>query len=125
VAKVQPVETGIERWRRIAAIIGLVAGLWWVFFALASHGLSPDSLIEGGLVGGSILVATLIAWRWPFPGGILLVMEGGIALGVLLISLAKGTQLLPSVFLLFLVLPLPLLAAGILFLAAWGWAGRR
>jgi hypothetical protein len=93
--------------------IGLtVLGLWagfWVFFNVAS-GLGEGAGIEVGhlLLGAVIAAAAGLAWRYPKPGGILLVALAAAGLWVF------G----PSPFLLATLIAPPVVAATLLEVAA-------
>lgn len=65
--------------RRAGSVIGLTTGTVWLAFSLLSHGLSAGTLSELP-VGGSILLATLAARRWPVAGGIALTVAGTLML---------------------------------------------
>lgn len=95
--------------RKVGLYIGFFFGLAWLLFTVFSHGFSIVTLIESGTVGGPIIIATLIAWRFPRTGGTLLVMEG---LFASFFFLKAGSPLMT--ILMFLTLAFPILLAGIL-----------
>jgi len=59
----------------VAKVLSVLLVLWWVFFVIASHGMSVTSLVES-VVPGTVLVVALIAWRWNLAGGIIFVLLG-------------------------------------------------
>jgi hypothetical protein len=69
---------------RIASVLSLLWGGWWTFFGLASgigEGIGIPGTLVHALVPGLIFLATALAARkWNFAGGILLVLEGVLAL---------------------------------------------
>ena len=82
--------------------------LWWIFFAVASHGFTPVALIES-LVPLVVFIATLIAWRWNIAGGLLFML-----LGALYICLMWGrTQFVTYIF-----VSGPLFLTGLLYISA-------
>jgi hypothetical protein len=95
--------------RKIGLYIGFFFGLAWLLFTILSHGFSFDTLTESSVVGGPIIGATLIAWRFPRTGGTLLVAEGLFASFFFL----KPNSPLMTI-LMFLTLAFPILLAGIL-----------
>jgi hypothetical protein len=100
-------------WRITAGLVIVIAiAIWWMAFGIAEFLFDTSTiagLIEGGLVGGVLLLTGLVAYRWRYIGGWLLVLEG-----VLPIFLAVSSGNLNFIVLLLLAGP-PILA-GILFL---------
>jgi hypothetical protein len=98
--------------RRAALAIAWVIGGAWLLFALASHGLSVSSLVEGApciLVLGS----GFAGMKWPKIGGGMFIAVG---LGMLyLFVLAAGTTPIQKL-LVATLLPVPILLAGVLLL---------
>lgn len=112
------------RW--IARILSLVWAGFWVYFGLASgiseptteRGKLMDVLIHTAVPGLVFLVSALIAWWWQAVGGVLLLVEGlVIAVGYLLMTQHSRFSLLTKSQV-DLMLALPPLVSGILFLAA-------
>lgn len=95
--------------RKIGLYIGFFFGLAWLLYTILSHGFSLVTLIESSSVGGPIIIATLIACRFPKTGGTFLVAEGLFASFFLL----KVNSPLVTI-LMFLTLAFPILLAGIL-----------
>jgi hypothetical protein len=104
---------------RIASILSLLWGGWWTFFGLASgigEGIGILGTLMHALVPGFIFLATALAARkWSFAGGILLVLEGVLALwffGYLSDRLltALGLQMV-------LLLGLPGVISGLIFMS--------
>ncbi|MCP4594803.1 MAG: hypothetical protein GY842_29070 [bacterium] len=82
----------------------------WFLFTVLSHGISLESLIES-VVGSSLLIATLIALRWPRVGGALLVV---IATAFAVFLMGGVNRSSPAQYLLMtMILPLPPLVAGV------------
>ena len=99
--------------RGTGLILGAVVGAFWLFFALASHGTDLAGVIEVLAFGAPILALIISAWRWPVAAGALLIILGLVYAGVVA-GPSRGTEN-PIVFLL---LPIPVLIAGILILLA-------
>jgi len=70
--------------RYIARLIGVLWAGWWTLFGLLSglgEGLDVLGVIMHLTVPGLIfLAAALVAWRWERAGGVLLIVEGVLAL---------------------------------------------
>lgn len=95
--------------RKIGLYVGFFFGAAWLLFTILSHGLSIVTIVESS-VGGSIIIATLIAWKLPRIGGSLLVVEGLFAaFFVLQANFSPSMTILMSMMLSF-----PILLAGIL-----------
>ena len=107
-----------------ARVLSLAWAAWWLFFGLASalgEGLGVlGGVLHVALPGGVCLLSALLAWRWPIPGGWLLIIEG-LALAVGYPWMAWGRLGGGVILLTALLLALPPLVAGALFL----WGGRR
>ena len=97
----------------LARIVALIWAGWWTLFGLLSgigEGLDVLGVIMHLTVPGLIfLAAALVAWRWEVAGGILLVVEGVLAL--FYFPFAREPFGL-------LTLALPPVIAGVLFLIA-------
>jgi hypothetical protein len=111
-------------WRRTTArFLMVVSVVFWLWFGIGSTyvgGPGPLArLMHMPLPGGLIVLSILVAWRWEVIGGVLLVLEGLLALGSIVRGLVQGTLTTSSLTLMCLTLALPPLAAGILFLACW------
>jgi hypothetical protein len=109
------------RWTALGIAAACTA--FWLWFGIASamgEKLGPMNWLLHLVVPGGILLATLVvAWRWQFPGGILLLLEG--------LIVAAGYPLFfgsrfpwQTVAMVLLTMAVPPLAAGALLLA-----GRR
>lgn len=94
--------------RKVGLYIGFFFGLAWLLFTILSHGFSVTALIES-CIGGSIIIATLIAWKLPRIGGTLLLAE---ALFASFFFLKAASPLMA--ILMFLMLAFPILLAGLL-----------
>ncbi len=95
--------------RKVGLYVGFFFGVAWLLFTLFSHGISFVSLMESS-VGGGIILATLIAWRWPKIGGSILVIGG---LFVAFFFVPRWPSLMMKITM-FIMLPFPILLAGIL-----------
>ena len=62
----------------LARILSLAWGGWWTFFGLASgvgEKLRPAGVLVHATAPGLIFLASaILAWRWPVPGGVLLIV---------------------------------------------------
>ena len=97
--------------RKSGLLLGFVIGGGWFLFALISHGLTAEGVIES-LIGLAILLPTFLALRIPRLGGALLLVAG--LAGTWFVAQAHYQ---PSVLLIMTCLvPLPLLLAGIFLL---------
>ncbi len=93
-------------------LIAYVIGGAWLIFTLASHGFSPAGLVEGAV--WIVVLASAFSGRyWPKVGGSLLVIEGLITLWFFVIASPRGFS---QQYFVLLLLPLPLILAGILLL---------
>jgi len=102
--------------RYAAKGLALVWGGFWTFFALAcsiSEGMSVAGIAIHAGPFVLFLVGALIALRWDFAGGIVLLVEG-LAIAVAAPILLHG----PTVNLTILMLAAPPLVAGIMLLLA-------
>ncbi len=96
--------------RRLGLGLGFTFGAVWFLFTVLSHGISLESLIES-VVGSSLLIATLIALKWPRVGGALLVV---IATAFAVFFMGGVNRSSPAQYLLMtMILPLPPLVAGV------------
>jgi hypothetical protein len=111
------------RQRSSALVLMIIAIVFWLWFGIGSAyvenaGLS-NWLIHTLVPGGIFILSTLVAWRWDGIGGVLLVLEGLVALGFILRAFAWGSFTNSNLVLMCVTLGLPPLAAGILFLVCW------
>ncbi len=100
-------------WMRYTArTLALLWGAFWAWFCVASA-IGEKSGSLGGwmhIIPGLIFLFTaLIAWKWEKPGGALMIAEGLLASVFFHVWEPKGIFLV-------LVLVLPAIAAGVLFL---------
>jgi hypothetical protein len=100
-------------------ILMAAAVIFWLWFGIgsaASEGLGAMNWVLHILLPGGLFIATtLVAWRWPRIGGILLVIEGLVATTFVTRTFVQG-KYSPSTFaLMLLTLAMPPLASGILF----------
>ena len=111
-------------WQRSTArILMIIAIVFWLWFGIGSayvERAGPVNWLMHVLVpGGTFILSTLVAWRWPAIGGTLLVLEGAVALGFIVRAFLQGRFTASTLTLMCLTLGLPPLAAGILFLFSW------
>jgi len=113
---------GQHAWQRsMARILMIIAIVFWLWFRIGSaydvEGAGPLNWLMHILVpGGIFILSTLVAWRWEGIGGVLLVLEGLVALGFIVRAFLGGRFTTSTLTLMCLTLGLPPLAAGILFL---------
>jgi hypothetical protein len=97
--------------RRLALILGFVFGTAWLAFSTLSHGLAAESAL-----GLSIIVLAAIGLRWPRIAGSLLLLVG-LALFALIAASALRQDWVQGL-LITIALPVPVIVAGLAFLAA-------
>jgi len=101
---------------RIALVLILPCGLWWVVFGLLCEwGNAVGMLMHILAPGTAFLAAGWLAWRWPLIGGIVLVLLG--ACSVWFFHTYRN-------FFTLLLVSLPPIIAGLLFLASH-FTGKR
>lgn len=95
--------------KKLAYLIALVAGLFWIVFGLLDSASSSniDGLFEGLTFGGLILLAMYVAHKTELAGGVLLIGEGVLFLMPIVI---RPANTLGS-----MMLGLPLAISGALF----------
>jgi hypothetical protein len=100
--------------RSIALALVLAWACWWVFFetveAVGSHRYGQAILFVVVMFGPAA-----VAWKWPAIGGALFPADGIAATGMLGPAWTRRFDL-AQFLLLFIMMPLPLLAAGTLLL---------
>jgi hypothetical protein len=102
--------------RYTGRILALLWALLWVFFGAASGfaeggGLS-GMFVHTAMPGLLFLISALVAFKWEFLGGILLMLEG-LAVLIRYPFMARGFAL-PTVVFVLLTMALPPIVAGIL-----------
>ena len=107
------------------AIATVWAGFWawFIILELASERFPLEGLIHGGIPLCLAVIATVIAWRWSRPGGLLLLIEG-LALACLMGSGYLHPRSPSAALFLFLALAAPPIMSGLLILDGW-WRDRR
>jgi hypothetical protein len=115
-------------WQRSTArILMIIAIVFWLWFGIGSAYIEGMGLLNWVMhilvPGGIFILSTLVAWRWPAIGGVLLVLEGTAALGFIVRAFLWGRFTASTLALMCLTLGLPPLAAGILFLICWKKSG--
>jgi hypothetical protein len=95
---------------------------WWIFFGFSSglaEGMTPSGvLLHAALPGLIFLMTTIVAWRWEWLGGKLLVYEGLLIL-VIYPAIAVGSMSFSGIMFVILTMALPPLLAGILLRLNW------
>jgi hypothetical protein len=91
------------KWMRVlGVVVGLVAGILWIIFAIShitSSRMIPDIwrvVMQSFIVGFAVVVSSLIAFRWSVIGGVLLLLEGVTPL-ILLFLMSIGYPLFFSI----------------------------
>ncbi len=123
-----------RRWlRRIGLIIGLVwAGLWTVFVAASSLSEGFGPVTGEAVIASSVLVlgvlflwgSLVITWKRELVGGILLVTAG--LLVVIGYPLGATSRIDPvGIVLVMVIMGLPPVFAGLLFILSWREERRR
>ncbi len=120
---------GQNVWQRRAAIILVVIAIvFWLWFgigsAIVTQGTAFDWFMHLMMPGGIFAFSGLIAWRWNRLGGILLILEGLLALIFVIIAFFSGNYDPSTFILMILTLCLPPLISGILF-TIYGMQIRR
>jgi len=110
----------LRLYRRAALILVIVAIVFWLWFgigsAIVTEGTAFDWFMYIMMPGGIFILSAMIAWMWNRIGGVILALEGLLAL-IFVISAFIQEQYTTSTFLLMiLTLCLPPLISGILFL---------
>ena len=101
-------------------IIAIVFWLWFGIGSAYTEGMGLLNWVMHILVpGGIFILSTLVAWRWSAIGGVLLLLEGTVALGFILRAFLWGRFTASTLMLMCLTLALPPLAAGILLILCW------
>jgi predicted anti-sigma-YlaC factor YlaD len=111
-------------WQRSSALVlMIIAIVFWLWFGIGSayvEKMGPSNRLMHSVVpGGIFILSTLVALRWDGIGGVLLVLEGLVALGFIVRAFLWGSFTASTLVLMCLTLGLPPLVAGILFLICW------
>jgi len=103
-----------KRLRYVALALGAAWAGWWVFFETA-EAMSDRQFTQAILFLLVMFGAVALAWKWPAIGAILFLAEGIAAIAMFAPGWAHHFHL--GLFLvLFAMMPLPPLAAGVLLL---------
>lgn len=112
-----------RRLRRVALALGAAWASWWVFFATAES-------IASQQYGGAIVVIVemfgtlVIAWKWPRIGSVLFLLACAASIAMFTPMWIRRFNPV-QVLILFAMMPLPPLAAGILLLLSTRHRGAR
>ncbi|MBA7477734.1 hypothetical protein ES707_13148 [subsurface metagenome] len=128
------VNSGRRRWlRRVGLIIGLVWAVLWTIFLGASalsHGFGPitsEALVASVVLASGVLILWLsivIAWKRELVGGILLIVAG--LLVIIGYPVGAAGRIDPvGIVLVVVIMGLPPVVAGLLFLLSWREERRR
>lgn len=110
-------QLGNRGWIIAAAVIGYLFGGLWFLFSLTEFFATPGIMAWGGLIeaftfGGSILIATTIAlWRPVWGGSLLVIIGAAFCFLVFRAPFGPGAKTL-----MYVLLGLPPLTSGILFI---------
>jgi hypothetical protein len=107
-------------WQEVTArALAIVWAGFWTWFGLASgisEGQRPLGVLLHTMVpGGLFLISALIAWRWSFAGGVLLLLEG-LATLVAYPLMTQGRFPVQTIAFVLATMALPPLIAGVLLL---------
>jgi hypothetical protein len=103
-----------KRLRNVALALGAAWACWWVFFETA-EAIGDHQFMQALLFLLVMFGAVALAWKWPAIGAALFLIEG--AASVVLFAPMWAHRFHFGLFLiLFAMMPLPPLAAGILLL---------
>jgi hypothetical protein len=103
-----------KRLRYVALALGAAWACWWVFFETA-EALGDRQFAQAILFLVVMFGAVALAWKWPVVGALLFLVEGIAAIVVFAPMWAHRFRL-GEFLILFAMMPLPPLAAGILLL---------
>ena len=103
-----------KRLRYVALALGAAWACWWVFFETA-EAIGDRQFTQAILFLVVMFGAVALAWKWPAIGAALFLAEGIAAIVMFAPGWARHFHL-GAFLLLFAMMPLPPLAAGILLL---------
>jgi hypothetical protein len=103
-----------KRLRYVALALGAAWACWWVFFETA-EAIGDRQFDQAILFLVVMFGAVALAWKWPAIGAALFLAEG-IAAIIMFAPMWTHRFRLPAFLVLFAMMPLPPLAAGILLL---------
>jgi hypothetical protein len=102
-----------KRLRYVALALGAAWACWWVFFEMAES-VGDRHFTQAILFLVAMFGAVAVAWKWPSIGAAVFLVEG---LAAIVLFAPGWARLRLGMFLLmFAMMPLPPLAAGILLL---------
>lgn len=102
--------------RYVGMSLGAAWACWWVFFELA-EAFGDRQFVQAILFVIAMFGALVIAWKWPLTGAILFLAEGAVSIAMFTPAWVHHFRL-AQFLLLFAMMPLPPLAAGVLLLAS-------
>lgn len=103
----------------VALVIALLWAIWWVFFAAADAIVSRR--FGGAITLAVVVIGTVaIASKWRAVGGVLLILASIASVGIWGAMWIRRFNFL-QIVLIFALMPLPPLAAGILLLISGHW----
>ena len=105
-----------KRLRHVALALGASWACWWVFFETA-EGIGERQFGQAILFLVVMFGAVAVAWKWPAVGAALFLAEGIAAVVMFAPAWARQWRL-AQFLMLFAMMPLPPLAAGVLLLVS-------
>ena len=116
-------EIGQDRMRRAAWVLLAITITFWLWFGIGSAYTERAGLFNWMMhilvPAGIFLVSALVAWRREVVGGIVLILEGLVAYGLIGGAWLAGRLPDSTLVLMSLTLGFPPLVAGILFVSCW------
>ncbi len=103
----------------ISGLIGAVAMTFFMYFIFAfARGQITDSIGWVIVIGAGLftLGSLAIGWKWPLIGGILLILEGLVPMGLVVWSSIQSHSEFSFLAIFFLIPGLPSIASGAIFL---------
>ena len=100
--------------RSVALAIGAAWACWWVFFELAES-LADRRFGQAAFFLIAMFAAVVLAWKWPAAGSVLFLVEGFASIAMFAPSWAHRFRFY-EFLVMFAMMPLPPIAAGILLL---------
>jgi hypothetical protein len=100
--------------RGVALVLALLWAGWWVFFATGDAVMRHE--FGGAITLAVVVIGTVaIAWKWPSVGGVLLILDSIASIAIWAPMWIHRFNVW-QVVLMFAIMPLPPLVAGVLLL---------
>ena len=100
--------------RSVAMALALAWACWWVFFEVA-EGIGDRQFGQAIVFVVAMFGAVIIAWRWPVIGAMVFLLEGVLSAAIFAPHWAHRFRV-HEFLVMFAMMPLPPLAAGVLLL---------